>query len=805
MAKKLTYEELEKRVKELEKEAVKLKKAEEETEKLSSFVDAMVDGVVITDLYGKITYINKAVTEHLGYKKEELIGKTPTEFVAEKDLPKFAAQTQDVLCGKPLPRSIECLAKHRDGKEIPMSINISFLYDRDGKAKEIIAVSRDVSESKRAEEQLRQSEESFRHLSQATFEGIAIHEEGVLLKANEQFFEIFGYEPQELLGKQAIPMSIAPESIEFVKKQIGSGATTPYEVMGVKKDGTKFPMEIYAKPFEYQGRMVRVAAFRDITDRKRAKEALRESEEKYRTILDSIEEAYFEVDIAGDFTFFNDSLSKILGYSKDELAGMNNRDYMPPESSKKIYNLFNQIYKTGNPIKEVDYEIIRKDGSRGFHELSASLMQDEAGQPIGFRGIAHDITEVKLAEEALKESEEKYRTLFENASEAIVVAQDGVIKFANPKGEELYGYSKEELASRPLTYFIHEEDREMVGERHERRLRGEAPPSTYPFRIINKAGDIKWVELNVSPFSWDNRPAALCFMTDVTERKKAQEEKRKIETQLLQSEKMASIGQLAAGVAHEINNPTGFVSSNLETLSDYQNNMFSLIKEYKKLIADLKETVATAEYPGSIPEQMERIVALESEVDIDYILDDSPNLIKESLEGTERIKKIVIDLKDFAHPGDQELKYTDLNGNLESTLNIVSNELKYKATVTKDYGDLPEVQCHPQEINQVFMNLLVNAAQAIEKHGEIRIVTRAVDRYVEITISDTGAGIPEENLSKIFDPFFTTKDVGKGTGLGLNIAYNIIQNHKGTMDVKSEAGTGTTFIIRIPVGRMDED
>ncbi len=286
---------------------------------------------------------------------------------------------------------------------------------------------------------------------------------------------------------------------------------------------------------------------------------------------------------------------------------------------------------------------------------------------------------------------------------------------------------------------------------------------------------------------------------DISERKRVEEEKKTLQIQILQSEKMASIGQLAAGVAHEINNPTGFVSSNLKTLSDYQNDIFNLIKEYSKLIADLKGAMATAEYPGSIPEQMERIVTLESKVDINYILDDIPNLIKECQEGTERIKNIVIDLKDFAHPSEGKLQTTDINKGIESTLNIVWNELKYKATITKDYGELPEVQCYPQELNQVFMNILVNAAQAIEKEGEIRIATRAMDGQVEIAISDTGSGIPKVNLSKIFDPFFTTREVGKGTGLGLNIAYSIIKRHKGTIEVESEVGKGTTFIIRIPV------
>lgn len=279
-----------------------------------------------------------------------------------------------------------------------------------------------------------------------------------------------------------------------------------------------------------------------------------------------------------------------------------------------------------------------------------------------------------------------------------------------------------------------------------------------------------------------------------------EEVSKRTNMQLLQSEKMASIGQLAAGVAHEINNPTGFVSSNLKTLSDYQNDISTLIKEYRSLSADLKETMATAEYPVPISEQLKRIADLEAEVDIDFVLNDISDLVKESQEGTERIKKIVLDLKDFAHPGEQKLKYADINRNLDSTLNVVWNELKYKATVTKDYGDLPEVQCYPQQLNQVFVNLLVNGAQAIEKQGEINITTRALDGKVEIKISDTGSGIPEGNLSKIFDPFFTTKEVGKGTGLGLNVAYNIIKKHKGVIDVESTLGKGTTFTIRIPTG-----
>ena len=271
---------------------------------------------------------------------------------------------------------------------------------------------------------------------------------------------------------------------------------------------------------------------------------------------------------------------------------------------------------------------------------------------------------------------------------------------------------------------------------------------------------------------------------------------KKSHTQLMQSEKMASIGQLAAGVAHEINNPTGFVSSNLKTLTDYQNDISEVIKKYKKLLADIS---LSDNMPAPVTEQVNNIIMFEQDVDLDFLLNDITDLIKECREGTERIKKIVLDLKDFAHPGDDKLKSVDINENIDSTLNVVWNEIKYKATVAKEYGELPVVKCYPQQLNQVFMNLLVNAAQAIEGNGEIVISTAALDGYVEIKFSDTGTGIPEENISKLFDPFFTTKEVGKGTGLGLNVSYNIIKKHNGNITVESRVGEGTTFTIQIPV------
>jgi signal transduction histidine kinase len=259
------------------------------------------------------------------------------------------------------------------------------------------------------------------------------------------------------------------------------------------------------------------------------------------------------------------------------------------------------------------------------------------------------------------------------------------------------------------------------------------------------------------------------------------------ELQLIQSEKMAAMGQLVAGVAHEINNPVGFVGSNLVTLEKYLANIFALLNGYEQARAGGEAASAALD-------------KLCQDVDVKFLHNDIAALLHESKEGISRVRKIVLDMKDFARTGDVAWQWSDLHRGIDSTLNIVWNELKYKCTVTKRYGDLPQIKCLPSQLNQVFMNLLVNAAQAIETRGEIIITTERVgDDAVRISFCDTGAGIPPDILAHIFDPFFTTKPVGKGTGLGLSISKGIIERHQGKIEVSSEAGKGTTFVITLPL------
>jgi signal transduction histidine kinase len=260
--------------------------------------------------------------------------------------------------------------------------------------------------------------------------------------------------------------------------------------------------------------------------------------------------------------------------------------------------------------------------------------------------------------------------------------------------------------------------------------------------------------------------------------------------QLLQSEKLASIGQLAAGVAHELNNPIGFVHSNLGTLDGYLHDLMEIIGAYAEIAAS----------PGVTAQQRQTMARLLEERDFTYLKGDIFNLVTESKDGLDRVRKIVVNLKSFSRVGEQEWQDADLHQGIESTLSIVWNELKYKCKVVKDFGDIPPVFCLISQINQVILNLLVNASHAIERDGTITIRTRCHDEAtVSVEIVDTGCGIAPELLGRIFEPFFTTKPVGKGTGLGLSLSYGIVQRHKGRIEVDSQPGVGSTFRLLLPI------
>jgi two-component system NtrC family sensor kinase len=329
-------------------------------------------------------------------------------------------------------------------------------------------------------------------------------------------------------------------------------------------------------------------------------------------------------------------------------------------------------------------------------------------------------------------------------------------------------------------------------------------PSAIKTIPVDWRGNKLFMEIGIYPIKNEEGESVqfIHVSRDITERMRAQEELKTAyselklsQSQLVQSEKMATIGRLAAGIAHEINNPTAFVLSNLSTLGKYISNISSILAKYSQL----ESLIARSDNP-SITGFHQELMLLKQDLELNYILEDLPKLISETSEGATRIKAIVQDLKTFSRIEESEKSYLDPNEVIDSVLRIFWNELKFKTDIVKEYGPLSRIDCYPQQLSQVFLNLLTNALDAIKEHGTINIKTYEKGQDTFIEISDTGSGMSEDTLSHLFEPFFTTKPVGKGTGLGLSIVYSIIKNHKGDIQVESKLGEGTRFIIRLPRG-----
>jgi len=395
-------------------------------------------------------------------------------------------------------------------------------------------LARETVVRKQAEDALRESEKRYQNLVESVRDVIyTLSEEGAFTSLNSAFESISGWSRKEWIGRplqSLVHPDDWPGELAFLELMLRGETPPTHEVRVRAKSGEYLVVESIVTPRFQGGKLVGVLGVaRDITERKKAEEALQKSEERYRTILESIEEGYFEVDLAGNLTFFNDSTCTISGYYRNELMGMNNRDYTTPETAQRMYGVFKEIYRTEKPARIIDYEIIRKDGKAVVLEMSASLMRDRAGNPIGFRGVVRDITARKRVEEALRESEEKYRDLVENMSEVIYTLDNKrVMTYISPAIESFMGYSPSEIIGRPFTEFIYGEDLPGAKRRFSEVLSGNLGLSEY--RVVNKSGDMRWILVSSKPTVMKNVVTGVRgVLTDITERKRAEESLRESE------------------------------------------------------------------------------------------------------------------------------------------------------------------------------------------------------------------------------------------------------------------------------------
>jgi PAS domain S-box-containing protein len=757
MSEKPTYEELEQRVKHME---ALIKNSQIATVQLTE------DNI--------ITEINPEFTRLFGFEQEDVVGKYIDPLLAPQEYREEAEQlSRQTIEGDTIHKVSKRRRKDgilRDVEIFAGSLKVS------GKVVGSYGQYKDITGNKEIEDALRTSEERFRTIFEKAAVGILIVDMKArkYLKVNPAFQAMSGYQPEELFRMSPHKLTLI-DDWAFEKKlllDLSSGKRDQYQLQKryKKKDGGYFwGHATVTLVCDNSGNPdYTVTIVEDITERKQAETALQESEKKYRAILEGIEDSYLEVDLAGNFQFFNDSFCKMLGYPKDELIGMNNRDLLDKANAKKVYQIFTEVYNTEKPAIGVDWEIIRKDGTKRYVETSVSLIRDQQGQRIGFRGIGRDVTEKKQMESELIQTKNFLQNILDSSVDGIVTTDlHGKIIFGSPATAIILGYDMEEIAGEKVYSFYSNgiKDAKTIM----KELIGKSGLKEHDIILVRKDGELININLSAAPLKNEKGEmiGTLGILRDTTD-------KMRMEAQLQQAQKMKTIGTLAGGVAHDLN------------------NILSGIVSYPELILmDLPE--------------------------------DSPlrKPILTMQQSGEKAAVVVQDLLTLARRGVAIAEVVNLN-------NIISEQLKspeFKKlksfhpdvqVKTRFENDLLNIKGSSAHLSKSVMNLISNAAEAMPDGGTILISTenRYIDRpirrydhveegeYMTVTVSDTGIGISSEDIKRIFEPFYTKKVMGRsGTGLGMAVVWGTVKDHKGYIDVESSEGKGTTFTLYFPITR----
>ncbi|MGA3173010.1 MAG: PAS domain S-box protein [Syntrophorhabdales bacterium] len=614
--------------------------------------------------------------------------------------------------------------------------------------------------------EVRESEDRFRVAVESSSDAVIIFWGQERSYVNRRFLEMFGYGTEEEALAEEVHSIVHPDDRERVQgyataRQRGEDAPSRYEFRGVRKDGAVIWVEASASRIVTKEGPASLAWLRDITERKQAEEALRESEEKFRILF---EKSAYPVLLVDDYTFVdcNDTTLSFIGVlSKDQLIGCHPWDLSPERqpdgrlSIEKAKELMNTTLKQGvNHFEWVRSTLLGEDR---WLEVSQTVI------PIRGKQVMYtewrDITDRKKAEESLKESEERYRVAVESSNDGVAIVQADRHVYVNQKFLDIFGYERDEVLGRDHSLSVHPDDLRMVRSYNRKRQRGAPAPNRYDFKGITKDGTRIFVEVSAAPITYRGEPASLVFFRDMTERKA-------LEAQLLHAQKMEAVGTLAAGVAHDFNNIL----------------------------------MALMGYANLLQRQMEK--------------DDPARAYADQIIAcTGKAAGLTQSLLTFGRKQVMELKPHNVSALVRDVETLLRRLLPEDVRLTLGLAGEVTVMADAGQIAQILINLCANARDAMPNGGELRIETgeaRMDGRfiadngygkaglYARISISDTGAGMDSETREKIFEPFFTTKEVGKGTGLGLSIVYGVVKQHQGYIAVESEVGKGTTFRIYLP-------
>ncbi len=714
---------------------------------------------------------------------------------------------------------------------------------------EVLILVRDISERKIIEARLRLLERAIAASNNGIIISDARAPDNPVVYANSGFERITGYTKEEVIGKNCRFLQETDKTqpaLEKLKRAVAEARETQVVLRNYRKDGTLFWNEFCITPVRDEtGHLTHFIGIQnDISDRFQAEEVLRQSEERFRVLVNSAPVGIFQTDLMGDCLFVNPRWLEIAGLSREDALGIGWENVLHPDDCDSVFTQWYDAAATGREFA-MECRFLTPQGKVRWVFSTAVPLRDASGAIIGYIGTVTDISDRKLAQEKLKKSEATLSTAqrVAHVGNWEVDALTGKIIWS----EELFRIFGLDPTQPEPTFAehiqkIHPEDRRLWQTTVSRALKSQEIYK-FDFRILRPDGEIRYLEGRGETVVNEQGQVIKLFGTalDITERKsvekalrqstqrereKAQELEQTLkqlkctQSQLIQSEKMSSLGQMVAGIAHEINNPISFIYGNIKPAMEYAQDLLHLVDLYRR------------HYPKPVAEIAEHL----ERIDPDFITEDFPKLLESMKEGTSRINQIVLSLRNFCHLDESENKQVDIHEGIDNTLLILQHRLKQQSKrseirVIKEYGRLPKVECYPSQLNQAFMNIISNAIDAFDETTEkeagfeptIRIFTavikgdsfssnflghRSGSRNVQsssrilIRITDNGSGINTRALPKIFDPFFTTKPVGSGTGLGLSISYQIVvERHGGQLKCYSTPDVGTEFAIELPIAQ----
>jgi PAS domain S-box-containing protein len=777
----------------------------ESQRQLRAVLDNIPDPAWLKDSQGRYLVGNKPLA-HLHHRNlDDIVGKTNFN-ILPGSVSALIRTEGDSVSGQPV--RTEVCVREEDGRLRWFDTIETPILNESGQLVSTVGIARDITERKQMEQALRESENRHRELLNSQRDGVGTTDAvQKFIFANPALGRILGVPAEQLIGR-CLGEFLREDQRQILNQQVEprkAGRKSSYEIQVSAADGETRQVLIEAAPKlddhgQFNGTF---AVFRDITERKRTEEKLH----LQTSALVATANGIVICDKSGRILWVNPAFTKLTGYEPGEAIGNTPKMLKSGAHGPEFYAV---LWKTVLNGKTWHGEIVnrRKDGSTYYEEMTITPVLDERGEITNFVAVKLDISRRKYDEEQVRAREEAFRALADNVPDA-VARIDRHLRFS-------YG-------NRALVADIGMEPSEFLGKTgaelklplndrwvsEVRQVFETGTPRAFEFNWHGPNGLCYRESRLVPEFSSGGEVEFVLAVTrNVTEQKGLEQERQLMDLQLRQAQKMEAVGQLAAGIAHEINTPTQYVGDNTQFLKDAFANLTAALKGYTDLIAAAKQNAVT-------PELITHAEQVLASSDLDYHMEQIPAAITETLEGIARVTKIVRAMKEFSHPGGKEKSAADLNRAIDSTTTVARNEWKYVAEMVLDLdASLPPVPCFISEFNQAVLNLVVNASHAIGdairdqkgKKGTITIQTRREGDFAEIRVSDTGTGIPEAHRQRIFEPFFTTKDVGKGTGQGLTVVYgSIVKKHGGTVTFETETGKGTTFILRLPLGSSVSD